>query len=158
MRTSGGWRGGEHGLEVPWLREGHRKHALLWNLICSSNVGVRWGHHREVSPAKNARAPPAPTCTAEHLTAGSPQVLCKRDENIQELVDHVQCKHLLGLVGARLARWLAAPLRRFVAQVGHPQGVQQGDHVGEQPSLHKSESKHGSREAQMGTAESARRR
>lgn len=75
---------------------------------------------------------------------GSPQVLRKRNEDIQELIDHVQGKHLLRLLGASLARWLAPLLRRFVAQVGDPQGVQQGDHIGEQLSLYKSESKHGS--------------
>lgn len=69
-------------------------------------------------------------------------MLSKYNEDIQKLIDHVQSKHLLGLMGARLARWLASLLRRFVAQVGHPQSVQQGDHVGEQLSLYKSESKH----------------
>lgn len=69
---------------------------------------------------------------------------CKRNEDIQELVDNVQGKHLLGLLGARLAWWLPTLLRCFVAKVGHPQGVQQGDHIGEQLSLHKSEIKYGS--------------
>lgn len=54
---------------------------------------------------------------------GSPQVLCKRNEDMQELIDHVQSQHLLGLMGASLARWLASLLQCFVAQVGYPQGV-----------------------------------
>lgn len=68
---------------------------------------------------------------------GSPQVLREHNENIQELIDQVQGEQLRGPWGPRLA-WRPAPrLRSFVSQVGHPQGVQQGDYVGEQLSLQK---------------------
>lgn len=68
---------------------------------------------------------------------GSPQVLREHNENIQELIDQVQGEQLRGPWGPRLARRPAPRLRSFVSQVGHPQGVQQGDYVGEQLSLQK---------------------
>lgn len=68
---------------------------------------------------------------------GLPQVLREHNENIKELIDHVQGEQLRGPWGPRLARRPAARLHSFVSQVGHPQGVQQGDYVGEQLSLQK---------------------
>lgn len=49
----------------------------------------------------------------------------------------MQGEQLWGLLGPRRAGRLAPPLHAFVPQVGHPQGVQQGDYVGEQLRLQK---------------------
>ena len=68
-------------------------------------------------------------------------MLCERAENVEELIDQVQGQQLLGLLGPGRARLLAAPLRPFVPQVGHPQGVQQADDVGEQLGLQEPEAK-----------------
>lgn len=71
-----------------------------------------------------------------------PQVLCEHEEHVKELIDQVQGEQLRGLLGPRQVCRLAPQLHAFVPQVGHPQGVQQGDYVGEQLRLQKPKTKY----------------